>query len=140
MTTAQGYNGTVTVEGDTLVISRDTMTGRVAFGKDAPPRRIPLSAITAARLKPASRLVNGHLSLGLNGAAPASTGVPSDVDSVVFTHKHRDAFTELHTWLLTVLQHNATADASGLAAEGGGASLVDRVEARKQASLSRLEE
>lgn len=138
--TWHGHNGAVSVDGDALLIDRDTTAGRLAFGKGVQPRRVPLSAITGVRLKPASRLVNGHLSLGLNGVEPAASGVPSDVDSVVFTHKHRAAFDELHAWLLTVVEHNAATGASGLAAEGGGASIVDRTEVRKQKSLARFRE
>lgn len=128
MTHYQGYNGNVSIDGDVLLIHRDGKLAQAAFGRNATARRIPLGAITDMAFKPASRMVNGHLALGVQGAPPASKGVPSDVNAIVFTHKHRAGFDQLHAWLLTVLEYNRASgvNPAGFVVSGGGASIKDR--------------
>lgn len=106
----QGYNGQVTIEGDTLVVVRTGMVAKA--GGLSGERRIPLASITAVAFRPATRLVNGQVRLGLDGAAPvgAMTGA-ADPNSVVFTHKHREDFEELHRWLLSTVEHYGAAGA-----------------------------
>lgn len=73
------------------------------------PRRIPLQAISGVSLQEATRLKNGWLALGLNGAAPPQlsfTTAPSNGDAVMFTHKHRVAFQQLFDWLQSVASKN----------------------------------
>lgn len=106
----QGYNGQVTIDGDTLVVTRTGMVAKA--GGLSGERRIPLASITDVAYRPATRLVNGQVRLGLNGTAPVGA-MPggSDPNSVVFTHKHREDFEELHRWLLSTVEHYRAAGA-----------------------------
>ena len=106
----EGYNGQITADADasTISITREGMIAKVNFGK-GDPRVIPLAAISAVRLVPATRLKNGHITLGLNGNAAPELGVgvaASNMDTVLFTNKKSETFQQLHDWLLTVIQHN----------------------------------
>ena len=121
----EGHNGQIEVVDEALVITREGLVGRTVFGKDFPPRRVPLGAVTAVGIKPASRMTNGNLSLGLQGKQLAvGNSANSDQDSVIFTHKQKDAFEALHTWLLTVVAANVQSgvDALKLSVDGGGLS------------------
>src|SRR4051794_3128393 len=102
----EGYNGQVTVDGDALVITREGLAARASFGKDTPPRRIPLQAVSEVRLKAASRMSNGWLQLLLGGedkAEPKATNAGGDPDVVMFTNKKQEPFEQLHAWLTTVV-------------------------------------
>ncbi len=97
-----GYNGKVVIEQEHLVVLREGMVARAAFGKDTPPRRIPLRAISGVAFQDASRLKNGWLTIGLGGADAPTLGVSaaaSNADTVMFTHKHREQFEQLRAWL-----------------------------------------
>ena len=105
----EGYNGQITVEGDQLVITRDGMVARTAFGKATPPRSIPLPAISGVTLQEASRLKNGWLQLHLGGQVTASltpSTAASNGDAVMFTHGKREQWTQLYTWLQSVVEKN----------------------------------
>lgn len=105
----EGYNGQIEVDGDVLVVTRTGMMARTAFGKDVPPRRIPLQAISGVRFKEATRLGNGWLQLilgGVEGQAATAKTAASDPDVVLFTHAKRESFDQLHQWLLAVIDHN----------------------------------
>jgi hypothetical protein len=109
----EGQNGQITVEGDQLTISREGLTARTAFGK-LPERRIPLQAVSGSDLHPATRLLNGWLTLGLQGRpVPALTATTASTngDTVMFTRKQQDDFQRFHEWLQTVAATNA---ASGI--------------------------
>jgi Domain of unknown function (DUF4429) len=104
-----GCNGTITVEGDVLILTREGMIAR-AQGLAGPPRRIPLHAISGVFLKDSTRLLDGHLTLGLGGASAAehaASGAADDPDTVVFRRKDQDAFRALHDWLVTVVKENS---------------------------------
>jgi hypothetical protein len=108
----EGYNGQIEVTDDELVITRDGAKARLIFGKDTAERRIPLQALSGVRLKEATRLSNGWVQLLLGGEIPAelSTGTAaSNANTVVFTHKKRAAFQELHHRLEAVIAQNADA-------------------------------
>lgn len=110
MTTYKGQNGDITLEGGTLTIMRSGMVARATFGKDVEPVLIPLQAIHGVRLKPASRLTNGWLQLLVGGVeAPELTigTAASNGHTVTFTHKNRDHFEGLRTWLDSVASKNA---------------------------------
>lgn len=105
----RGFNGEIETDGRTLAITRSGLVARGAFGKNVEPRVIPLRAIRGVRLKPATRLMNGWLQLLLGGGdtPELSTGTaPSNGDTVMFTHKNREAFGQLHRWLESVAAEN----------------------------------
>jgi len=65
--------------------------------------------VSGVRLKEASRLGNGWLQLLLGGTdqPPLTAGTAaSNPDAVLFTHGKREAFNQLHQWLLTVVEQN----------------------------------
>jgi hypothetical protein len=133
----EGYNGSLTVEGDRLVVRRDTRAGRIGFGKEVPPRYIPLQAISAADLKPASRLVNGWLRLQLGGETdrppPTMTSAAGDPDVIMFTWSQHEMFVRLHGWLQQVIaQTRASGAGFAHAPEGQAGRLERRVEASRQ--------
>jgi hypothetical protein len=105
----EGYNGQVAIDGQVLVVTRNGIVARAAFGKDIPPRRIPQEAVRGVRLKEASWLGNGWIQLILGGmdkpVATAGTAA-SDPNVVLFTHGQKLAFGHLHQWLLTVVEYN----------------------------------
>ncbi|GGK38463.1 hypothetical protein [Nocardia camponoti] len=57
----EGYTGNIMVDGDVLVVDRETRAGRLTFGKNLEPRRIPLAAVSGVALAPATYLTNGSL-------------------------------------------------------------------------------
>ncbi|MEU4414861.1 SHOCT domain-containing protein [Nocardia salmonicida] len=137
----EGFTGNITVDGHTLVVDRDTRLGRITFGKDLDPRRIPLRAVSGAALSPATRLTNGALLLMLGGSTdlpmPGSTKQASHPDVVVFTHKQRHSFEELHRWLLTVAAANHNLGQGFPQAPAGP---VARLEAKTAALRHRADE
>jgi hypothetical protein len=109
----KGYHGQIEVDGQTLVITRDGRVARIGFGKDTPPRRIPLQAISGVNFKDASRLTNGWIQLLLGGvekARPTTGTAASDPDVVMFTHGDRQVFAELNSWLLAMVATNRELD------------------------------
>jgi hypothetical protein len=104
----EGHNGSIEIEGDQLVVRREGLVARGAFGK-VPPRRIPLRVVSGVAMQDASRLKNGHITLGLGGEPAASlnfTTAGSNGDTVLFTYKHREQFGQLKTWLDHVVEVN----------------------------------
>ena len=124
----EGYNGQLTVDGDAIVLTREGMAARVAYGKDVPPRRIPLAAVSGARLKPATRLKNGHIQLligGVDGGEP--TSVADHPDVVIFTWAKRAQFDELSQLLLRAAETNlAHGDPASVTADPGQAGRLQR--------------
>jgi len=120
----EGYNGQIVadMEASTLTITREGVVAKVNFGKGA-PRIIPLAAISAVRLVPATRVRNGHLTLGLNGSDAPELGLAlaaSNMDTVLFTSKKSEIFQQLHEWLLAVIQHHAELGVDSTAHEASG--------------------
>lgn len=102
----EGYTGQISVEGDALVLSRRGLAAK-AGGLAGEPRRIPLAALSGVAFKPATRMVNGSLRLGLGGAAPVGEkDAPGNRDTVVFRHKDNAAFEGLFEWLQSVVARN----------------------------------
>lgn len=125
MTTYKGYNGDVTLEGETLTITRSGMVARAAFGKDVKLVVIPLQAIHGVRLKPASRLSNGWLQLLIGGVEAPELAIgtaASNGHTVMFTHKNREQFEGLRSWLDSVVAKNAAdgTDPSAFPVKGQG--------------------
>lgn len=104
-----GYNGAIEVGDGAMSILREGAIARLTFGKDVPPRVIPLAAVAQARLQPATRLKNGFVQVVLAGEeAPELSGaaVASCSNLVLFTHKSNEAFASLHGWLEHVAERN----------------------------------
>ena len=66
-----GYNGTITTDEQALTITHSGVVARAGGLGNGRPRRIPLLAISDVRFKPATRLVNGDITVGLGGARAA---------------------------------------------------------------------
>ncbi|MEV0544282.1 PH domain-containing protein [Nocardia salmonicida] len=137
-----GLNGQIEVVGDALIIRRTGMVARMG-GTAGPDRRIPLPAISGVGFKDTTRLVNGHIQLGLGGRPIRELGsqATGDPDTVVFTHKARDQFHQLHKWLQSVVELNLRAgiDPSAVAYDQGE-SRLDRLEQKRQQLDDRLEQ
>jgi hypothetical protein len=128
MTRYEGYNGQLAVEGDMLVLTRDGVIARAAYGKAA-PRRIPLAAISGVRSRPATRLRNGWLQIlvgGIDGGEPAT---PSDhPDVILFTWAKREQFAELELVLTERAEANNTSGDPAAAAESADHGTVGRAQ------------
>jgi hypothetical protein len=142
-----GYNGQIEVDDDELVITRDGLVARAAFGKDTPERRIPLQALSGVRLKEATRLKNGWVQLLLGGETPAelSAGTAaSNANTVMFTHKKRSQFGELHDRLTAVVARNAEAGIDPAQAEwdqvSGQQGRFDKLASQELAPQERAEQ
>src|SRR6476620_4201428 len=88
----QGHTGRVAVDGDSLVISRRGFGAKLA-GVVAGDCRIPLASISGVTMKPATRMTNGSLRLGLRGVEPpAEKDAVGSPTAVVFTWQQREPF------------------------------------------------
>lgn len=142
-----GYNGQIIVEDDVLVIERDGLVARAAFGKGTSPRRIPLQALSGVSMQEATRLKNGWITLGIGGAKPADLNAKtaaSNGDAVMFTHKNGEQSAALHVWLRSAVERNKSAgidpgsvdfDASG----GGQSGRLDRLASAAAEKASALQ-
>lgn len=102
----QGYTGQISIDADAMLLSRRGFAAKVA-GLGADDRRIPLASVTSVGFTPASRVTNGSLRLGVNGAEPpAESDAVNSPSAVVFTWQQREPFERLHGWLLTVVERN----------------------------------
>lgn len=105
----EGYNGKIVVDGDVLILEHAGIPAKVGGLVTGKARRIPLQAVSGVSFKPASRMTNGSLTLGLGGAeareVSASTAA-SDPNTILFRHKAATAFRALYDWLLTVVAYN----------------------------------
>ena len=136
----EGYTGQIAVDGDAIVLSRRGLAAKTA-GLAGDPRRIPLAAISGVAFKPATRLVNGSLRLGLGGAEPASEHDAGTRDSVLFRHKDNEAFQRLYQWLESVVAYNRAhgIDPTAVPFDAGSASVTERIQGRIDASQDRAD-
>ncbi len=137
----EGHNGVIEVDGDALVVTRSGLAAKAAYGRNVPPRRIPLEAVSGVRFKAAGRLANGWLQLQLGGVdkpLPTATTAAGDPDVIVFTYGKRVSFEQLHAWLESVVAHNLESgvDPSTVQFDAGEARM-DRLEERKAAALNK---
>ena len=131
----KGYNGTILADGDHLII---THSGLVAKSCGLPvdqPRRIPLQALSGVKIKEASRMVNGWLTVGLGGVTPPQLGAGtagSNAATVMFRHKNKDEFKALHDWLVTVVEDNQAEgiDPSTVEFDRAGETRTERIQAK----------
>jgi hypothetical protein len=122
-------------EGDHLIITHSGLAAKGSGLVVDQPRRIPLQAVSGAKLKEASRMTNGWLTIGLGGVAPPqlSAGTAaSNADTVVFRHKNKDEFKALHDWLVTVVEHNQAEgiDPSTVKFDPAGETRLERMQAK----------
>jgi hypothetical protein len=132
----KGYNGTIVAEGDQLIITHSGIVAKSGGLVVDQPRRIPLQAVSGVKLKEASRMVNGWLTVGLGGVVPPqlSAGtVASNADTVTFRHKSNDEFKALHDWLVTVVEHNQAEgiDPSTVEFDEAGQTRTERIQAKR---------
>lgn len=143
-----GYNGQVTLHEQTLVITRNGLAARAAFGKDTPEREIPLQAVSGVRVQEATRLKNGWIQLLLGGESPPelSAGTAtSDPNTVLFAHGKRLQLQDLHDRVAAIVAQNATdgVDPAGIEFDDGsdhagrGTKVTAKLEARKAAIEAR---
>lgn len=105
------YNGTITVEEDAVVITHHGVVAKTSGRATNTPRRLPLAAVSGVRIKPATLLENGWLSLGIGGGdAPELSGgaVANCPDAVMFRRKDSAKFQALYSWLESVVELNRT--------------------------------
>ncbi len=124
MTSYKGYNGTIHIDGEILIITREGVVAKAA-GLAGPDRRIPLKAVSGVRIKPATRLTNGCLTLGLGGAKaddPEANTTAGNRNTVLFRKKEQTTFQQLHDWLVGVVNHN---QATGTEVFSLGAGVTD---------------
>lgn len=104
-----GYNGVATVEGEILALFHGGSAANVGGLDTDVPQQFPLERISDVAFADATPAVNGHLTLGVNGAAaqaldPASAG--SDPQTIQFDWQQREVFQALYGWLVSVVRYN----------------------------------
>lgn len=121
-----GYTGTILVEGTDLVWLRRGVTAKM--NRLPAERRVPLADVRGVVLKPATRLVNGRLTVLLRGEIPPTLNAGTAAahpGTVLFRFRDNDMFARLHQWLLHVADVNAanpsTAAAPSTTGESGDA-------------------
>lgn len=127
MHTYDGYTGRVELHGDALVIVREGLKAKLT-GQSQPIRRVPLAALSAVCFKGATRLVNGHLQFGFGGRPlPQLSGstAASEPNTILFTHKQKDAFARLHEYLLHVVAVNESTGVHSAAVYAAAADPAD---------------
>lgn len=137
----KGYNGTIEVDGELLSITHSGLVAKAGGLVRDQPRRIPLQAVSGVRFKEATRLANGHLTLGLAGADPVDVGsqAASNPDTVMFRHRDNEQFQRLQQWLLAVVETNRKAgiDSSAVEFDPAGKTRIERGSRRRASSAQR---
>lgn len=127
----EGYSGQISVEDDTVVLSRRGVAAKL-LGFSGDLRRIPLAAISDVALTPATRMQNGTIRLGLGGEPPPSANDVNDRNVVLFRHKDNDEFSQLFENLQHAVQVNREQgiDPSSVEFDEGKASMSERLQAK----------
>ena len=96
MSTAKGRTGTVTFDGQFVIISHDGFAARVTHGKG--DKKIPLRSISAIQWKDPAVLTNGFIQFTILGGNEVraqwggrTSGAVEDENSVVFTKPQAEA-------------------------------------------------
>lgn len=108
----RGYNGTISIDGDHLVITHHGLAAKASGLTTDTPRRFLLTALTDVHLRPASVLVNGALAVGFNGIPAPRKPAANCAEAVMFLKKDAAAFESLHGWLVSVAEKNVTGGAT----------------------------
>jgi Domain of unknown function (DUF4429) len=104
-----GYNGRLSVEEEVLTLVHWGLVAKGGGLATDRPRRIPLQAVSGVAFRPATRLVNGYITLGLGGATAPELGATeagSDPNTVTFRHRDSALFHGLYDWLQGVVRYN----------------------------------
>jgi hypothetical protein len=132
------------VESDRLTITHSGLTAKVGGLVRDQPRTIPPQAISGVAMKDATRMTNGWITPGLGGADAAALSAgkaPSDPNTVMFRHKDKDQFKQLHDWLVSVVQHNhgQGVDFSSVVFNAAGPARLERMQATADGLAERAE-
>jgi hypothetical protein len=105
--TFEGYNASVELAGDALVLRRRGAAAAVR-GLSAEPRSVPLAAVTEIEFRDATRFNNGWLRIGLEGEPLEGAGHPDPYDphTVLFLHRSRTEFQRLRDHLAAAVERN----------------------------------
>lgn len=109
----KGYNGTIVVDGDHLVITHSGFSARVAGLTVNQPRRIPLEAVSGVRLRQPGVFRQGWLTVTVDGQPAPELNAKeagSNADTVTFGRESRTRFQALHDLLATVVERNQGAE------------------------------
>lgn len=103
-----GDDGAIIVDGQHLTITHTGLGAKVGGLAPGQPWRIPLQAVSGAKLKKANRWTNsGWLSLGIGGIEPPQQKLTEyNAQIITFRYKANEHFVALYEWLLTVIERN----------------------------------
>lgn len=110
------YNGQITIEGETLTLSREGMVARATY----PPGTawvMPVAAIASVEVEVATLLRNGWLRILVPGSTPGTvtrSNAASAGDTILFTHSQGPLFGQVYEWLAAVSRQNHANAAAGL--------------------------
>lgn len=100
MTSAKGYNGTVSFDGEFVTIERKGFFARATVGKGA--KRIPVSQITAVQWKQPGTVFNGFIAFTIAGGNESRSrfgsqtmSAANDENAVIVTKKEAKEFLAL---------------------------------------------
>jgi len=98
--------------------------------------------VSGVRIKPATRLTNGCLTLGLGGAKaddPEANTTAGNRNTVLFRKKEQTTFQQLHDWLVGVVNHNQATgtDYPSIEFDDGKPSLNERITTKRAALAER---
>jgi hypothetical protein len=103
-----GYNGRIVIRDENLEIHRSGVAAKLA-GLTSEKRRVfALADVSDVIYTPATRLMNGWLSIGFDGrrAGGTSRNCAMHPDTVNFRRRDDASFRALHDWLLHVVSVN----------------------------------
>jgi hypothetical protein len=108
----RGWNGSITVQHDAIVLSRDDYAAARGGGLTGPPRSIPLRTISGVAWGEPAGAGLGWLTLGLDGRPAAALDVGRAAvhpDTVTFAAAQAQDFKDLYDWLREVVESNVRA-------------------------------
>lgn len=140
----KGYNGIIVAQDDHLIITHSGLVAKSGGLVVDQPRRISLGAVSGVKLKEASRMTNGWLTVGLGGVAPPQLGAgtaASNAETVMFRRKSRREFRALHDWLVTVVEHNEAEgiDPSTVKFDAAGETRLERMQPKADRAQEKAE-
>lgn len=95
---AEGYNGQVSFDGDTVTIFRKGFTAQ-RWQPFKGEKRIPISALTWVNFKFGTRFFRGYIQFG-TASGENSLNTPNEIarneNAILFSQTHNTAFEELH--------------------------------------------
>jgi hypothetical protein len=109
MTSAKGYNGTITFDGGRVTLERSGFVARATHGQST--KVIPLAQVSAVQWKPAGFGIRGYLELTLAGGMEAQSepayGMKSqnvaNENAVVFNRKQAEGMRLVYDEILAAI-------------------------------------